>query len=246
MTLLDAHVHLPAYPRGESPLRLASSVPVHLFSCTVGPGEFADNLRAARESGGLVRSFLGVHPSDAAADPPSRTLGRLFEAADGIGEIGLDEKYSATSEGSPQLETFLDQLGIAERLGKPVQVHSRGSEERCLEILGTFRLRSVLMHWFEGEALLPEVEARGYYVSVGPALLYSKKIRRIAFGTPIGRLLTESDGPVTYGPLGGANGPGLIPSVLFALAEVKRATYERMEVQVEANARAFLGVERLI
>jgi TatD DNase family protein len=158
----------------------------------------------------------------------------------------LDEKYSATGEGSAQMESFLDQLRIAEKLGKPVEVHSRGSEARCLEVLGTFNLKRVLMHWFEGEPQLPEVVSRGYFISVGPALLYSKKMRRIARSTPPERILTESDGPVQFGPLGGASGPGLIPSVVFGLAEIRGAGFEEVEQQVEENAKSFLGVERLI
>ncbi len=246
MTLVDAHVHLMSYPEVRTPIRVARAAPMCLFSCTVGPSEVARNLEAARENKGTVRSFVGVHPSEVTAEAPSRTLGPFFDACDGIGEIGLDEKYSPVSEGSPQLEAFIDQLRVAERLGKPVQVHSRGSEKKCLELLGTFKLRSVLMHWFEGEVLVPEVVSRGYLVSVGPALIYSKKIRRIAASVPRESLLTESDGPVPYGPLGGASGPSLVPSVLLGLAEIKGASYETMEEQVEANSRRFLGVERLI
>ncbi len=159
----------------------------------------------------------------------------------------MDEKYSETGEGSAQMESFLDQLRVAERLGKPVEVHSRGSEKRCLEVLGTFNLSRVLMHWFEGEPLLAGGGlTRGYFVSVGPAVLYSKKMRRIAKSLPPERILTESDGPVQFGPLGGASGPGLIPSVVFGLAELRGGSFGEVERQVEANAKSFLGVERLI
>jgi TatD DNase family protein len=187
-----------------------------------------------------------VHPSEVTAERPSSALAPFLEDCDGIGEIGLDEKYSSTGDGSAQMESFLDQLRIAERLGKPVEVHSRGSEVRCLEVLGTFNLSRVLMHWFEGEPQLPEVVSRGYFVSVGPALLYSKKMRRIARSLPPDRILTESDGPVSFGPLGGASGPSLIPSVVFGLAEIRGQGFDDVERQVEENAKRFLGVERLI
>ena len=213
-----------------------------LISCTVNASEAPENLRIRSENPQNVRCFLGVHPSDATTSgPPSTVLAPFLARCDGIGEIGLDEKYSPTSEGSAQMEAFLDQLRVAEELGKPVQVHSRGSEQKCMDILGTFRLKAVLMHWFEGEALVSEAASRGYYFSLGPALLYSKKLRRIAQAVPAERLLTESDGPVSFGPLQGAGGPNLIASVLFRLAEIRGERYGDLERTVEENAGRFLG-----
>ena len=206
--------------------------------------EAPENLRIRSENPQNVRCFVGVHPSDAittAGGPPSTGLAPFLARCDGIGEIGLDEKYSSTSEGGAQMEAFLDQLRLAEELGKPVQVHSRGSEQKCMDILGTFRLKTVLMHWFEGEALVSEAASRGYYFSLGPALLYSKKLRRIAQAVPAERLLTESDGPVSFGPLRGAGGPNLIASVLFRLAEIRGERYGDLERTVEENAGRFLG-----
>jgi TatD DNase family protein len=139
------------------------------------------------------------------------------------------------------MKAFLDQLAIAEKLGKPLEVHSRGSEKACVAALTTFRLRSVLMHWFEGEDSLREVASRGYLVSVGPAILYSKKIRRIAASVPGDSVLTESDGPVAYNALGGRSGPSLIPSVLFGLAETRGVSFEEQGREVESNLRRFLS-----
>jgi TatD DNase family protein len=246
MTLVDAHIHLPAYGGQKAWLQGGGEGSTLLISCTVNASEAEENLRARSENPSRIRCFVGVHPSDATGERPSVGLAPFLDRCDGIGEIGLDEKYSVTSEGSIQMDAFLDQLRVAEELGKPVQVHSRGSEMRCLEILGTFNLKAVLMHWFEGEGLISEVVSRGYFVSVGPALLYSKKIRRIAGTVPADSLLTESDGPVAYGPLGGASGPFLIASVLYGLAEVRRGRYDDLEKTVEENAKRFLGVERLI
>jgi len=246
MTLVDAHIHLPAYGGDAGPLRVALARSMCLISCTVNASEAPAGERSRLEAPRNVRSFVGVHPSDVTRELPSERLAPFLEGCDGIGEIGLDEKYSTTSDGGAQMEAFIDQLRVAERLGKPVQVHSRGSEKRCLEVLGTFNLKKVLMHWFEGEPQLPEVIARGYFVSVGPALLYSKKIRRIARSLTPGSILTESDGPVSYGPLGGANGPNLIPSVLFGLAAIRGETYDDLERRVGENAKAFLSEERLI
>jgi TatD DNase family protein len=241
LKLADAHVHLLSYPDPEEVVVAADATGTVLLSCTVNPREAEGSLVLRRDHPETVRCFLGVHPSDAGPELPSTTIGRLFESADGVGEIGLDPKYAEVSPGGTQLKTFVDQLETAERLGKPVQVHSRDSERACLEILGSFRLRSVLMHWFEGESHLPLVMDRGYFVSVGPSLLYSKKLKRIASNMPLGSLLTESDGPVSFAVIGGRNGPSLIPSVLFCLSELKGGDFGEMADTLVGNLRRFLG-----
>jgi TatD DNase family protein len=241
MNLVDAHIHLPTYGRQTEVVEAAEATGTLLVSCTVNSAEAAANLRIREQHPSTVRCFLGVHPSDVSEELPSVSLGDLFSRADGIGEIGLDRKYSDTAEGSLQMKAFLDQLAIAEKLGKPLEVHSRGSEKACVAALTTFRLRSVLMHWFEGEDSLREVASRGYLVSVGPAILYSKKIRRIAASVPGDSVLTESDGPVAYNALGGRSGPSLIPSVLFGLAETRGVSFEEQGREVESNLRRFLS-----
>lgn len=246
MTLVDAHVHLPEVPSVKAMVEGMRGI--CMFSCTVNLGQVETNLRLSEDSKGLVRCFVGVHPSEVTDDLPGEHLSRFMERADGLGEIGLDPKYSESGKGSRQMKAFLDQLSLAERYGKPVQIHSRGSEGACLEVLGTFRLRSVLMHWFEGdeESATQLAISRGYYFSLGPALLYSKKIRRLAQRVPQDRLLTESDGPVPFNALGGASGPNLIASVVFKLGEVRLFSFEEAERVVEENSRSFLGAERLI
>jgi TatD DNase family protein len=241
LDLVDAHMHLPSYPDPDPLVRLATSSGALLLSCTVNSSEAETNLRLRREYPATVRCFLGVHPSDAGEELPSSSLGEAVAAADGVGEIGLDAKYSDASPGSLQVKAFLDQLALAERFQKPVQVHSRGSERACLDALSGFRLKSVLMHWFEGEELVREVVSKGYFVSAGPAVLYSKKVRRVVASVPTERLLSESDGPVTYRAIGGGSGPGLIPSVLFGLSEVKGLGFDDMARTVRENVGRFLA-----
>ena len=96
------------------------------------------------------------------------------------------------------------------------------------------------MHWFEGEDELEEVASRGYYVSIGPAVLYSRKLRRIAARMPFDKLLTESDGPIAFKAIEGGSGPGLMPSVLFAIAEVKGISFLDASETVDANLRRYL------
>jgi TatD DNase family protein len=245
MRLTDVHVHLPEYPDPSEVVRNAVARGARLFSSTINSSQAELNLRLAMENPDTVKCFLGIHPSEASKEVvtlPGDPFMGLLQGCDGIGEIGLDPKYSEAGVNSAQMRRFVAQLEAAERLNKPVQVHSRGTEIECIQTLGTFRLKSVLMHWFEGqqESAVQSVLSKGYYVSFGPALLYSKKIRRLAERIPEERLLTESDGPVSFNAVGGAGGPDVIASVLFGLAELRGRNFADMGIIVDENASEYL------
>jgi TatD DNase family protein len=247
MVLVDAHLHLTAYPDADEVVAIARRARrLALVSCTTSYTEVEGALRLRAQNPGAVRCFLGVHPSDATEVMPSEVLRDDFPICDGIGEIGLDPKYSDASEGSMQMKVFVDQLMTAERLGKPVQVHTRGSVKECLDVLSSYRLDSVLLHWFEGEEEMQRVISKGYFISLGPAVLYSKRLQRIARKGQPDRLLTESDGPVRFGVLGGVEGPELIASVVFKLGELLGVGFQELERTIEASACNFLRVAKLL
>jgi TatD DNase family protein len=236
----DSHVHLADFEDWSGVLRWASASETLLMTNGTDGQTSRKGVQLAAEYPDKVAAFAGVHPSEAGKENGLTWVESVARKATGLGEIGLDPKYPGFGEGGPQLRAFEAQLGVAERLKKPVQVHARDAEELCMHILGSWEVRTVLLHWFEGESLAPTAASRGYYVSFGPALLYSKKLARIAAGYPLDRLLTESDGPVPFAALGGASGPSLVPSVVFELASIRRMSAEEMRAQLALNAGDFL------
>jgi TatD DNase family protein len=237
---VDSHLHLDS-PDATHVVAFAASVGAVLLACGVDRETSRGVIELGSLRPGTLRTFVGVHPSEA---EKSKDLGWLLKASEnaaGVGEIGLDPTYSASGAGSPQLKAFELQLGLAERLGKPVQVHSRGAEKEVMEILGSYGLKSVLMHWLESEVEFPAAQERGYYVSFSPALLYSKKLQRMAARSDPSLTLIESDSPVSYSPLGGAHGPTLVPSVAFRLAELWGRGYADSLGATADNASRYLG-----
>jgi len=188
-----------------------------------------------------LKPFAGIHPSEALKEGGLGWFQRALEKAAGVGEIGLDPKYSAIDAGSAQRKIFLAQLRAAEKWRKPIQVHSRGAESECLDVLKGFSLKSVLMHWFQAEEILPKVTEAGYFVSFGPSLTYSKRLQRMAARCDPRLVVSETDSPVSYGPLGGVHGPHLVPSVVFKLGEVWGRTFEEARIITAQNALRFLG-----
>jgi TatD DNase family protein len=238
---VDSHVHLSDYGDLSAVIKGASMTDTFLLACGVDRDTSSTTLRLRALHPESVRAFVGVHPSEVGKSPSLDWFAPALAAADGAGEIGLDTKYVATSAAASQEVVLRGQLALAEKLRKPVQVHSRGAEERCLAEFSSFRLKSVLLHWFEGEGHVRQAQDRGYYVSFGPALLHSAKLRRIARAYDPSLTLTETDGPVSFTALGGVGGPTLIPSVVFELAQVWGTTFEATAERLMANSLGYLG-----
>ncbi|MDV3293498.1 MAG: TatD family hydrolase [Nitrososphaerales archaeon] len=241
MHFVDSHLHLSEYEDSSQVVRLAASAGVRLFSCSVDRKSSERTIAIARENPLVVSSFVGVHPSEATKQKDHAWIRVAARDASGVGEVGLDPKYSEVAEKSPQMEVFLDQLCVAEELKMPVQVHSRNAERLCLDKLTSYRLSSVLLHWFNGENLLSVAEQRGHFVSFGPSILQSKRLQGMATKYPDELILAESDGPVAFASLKGAGGPSLVPSVVFKLAEVKSTPFEEMAAKLARNSLSYLS-----
>ncbi len=242
MGLIDAHLHLSETSDAEGVVAMGRIMGMRLFTASTDEADSAVNLKLRDEHPETVSCFAGVHPSKVSANTFTPELMSLIERSDGVGEIGLDPKYSEIGVRGAQHRNLVAQLEAGEKKEKPVQIHSRGAEREVIEALSSFKVKSVLLHWFEGEEFLSEAAARGYFISLGPALLYSRKLRRIAQRYPRELVLTESDAPVAYKALGSSpNGPALIPSVVFALAEVWGSDYGETEAKTAENARRFIG-----
>jgi TatD DNase family protein len=237
---VDSHLHLDP-PAVEETVRFAAHAGALLFACGVDEGTSGAAARLADAYPLVVKAFVGVHPSEASEAGDLAWLRKAARTASGVGEIGLDPSYSSVEEGSAQMNAFRLQIEVAEDEGRPVQIHSRMAEARCIEVLSTSRVRRVLMHWLESEEALPLATDRGYFVSFGPALIYSKKLQRIAAKADPSLVLLESDSPVPYAPLGGVSGPMLVPSVAYKLAQIRGEGFSETLATCNENALRFLG-----
>ena len=195
MGFADAHLHpldisdSGAYPDlGEAEI---------LFGCVSSPSQW-DAMSSLED--GRVRRFYGVHPWNAPEWTPEASvrLETILEDDEraGIGEIGLDSKRAA--EG--QTDAFEAQLELAERFGRPVNIHCVGCEKEILEHLERHRrIPSVIMHAFSNESYAVPFVRLGCLLSVNPRILARSevRVRRLMDSIPGDRLLLESDAPFT-------------------------------------------------
>jgi len=142
-----------------------------------------------------------------------------------IGEIGLDGHYAQNdAKRQQQKEIFLFFLTLAERRKLPVVIHSRLAINEILGVLPSFRLVGVLLHWYSGPSdNLRLIKDRGYLISIGPSILYSKRVAEVAREADLSIILTETDGPVSYfGPFKDKpTRPSFVIPVVERLSEMK-------------------------
>jgi TatD DNase family protein len=257
MKFVDAHVHLSdkeyAEDIDEIIAEAKDSNVVALASNSMDYETSVGSLTLAERYPGMVFAALGIHPWNVKTltDDDLQQMLQLIstqkqnKALVAIGEIGLDYKY--TKIWDKQLMVFDSMLKLSENLDLPVIIHSRGTTAQIVEILPSYKLRKVLLHWFSRpvSALTKAVE-RGYYITEGAPTAYSNGIRDVVRRTPLTNLLTETDGPVRFykSPFKGKRTtPAFIPTVVKAIAEVKSMDVEDVAAQIIKNFEEFFGVK---
>lgn len=164
--------------------------------------------------------MAGIHPWDAerGSDLPD------FAHCDIIGETGLD--YACEVDRLAQERLFRAHLEAAERLQKPVVLHTVRAFEPTIKILAEYDIAGVVFHGFIGsQQQAAEALRRGYYLSFGSRSLRSSKTRQAIIATPLDRLFCETD-----------DDPSLdIASVYAEVAAIKGVTLAELERYIYEN-----------
>jgi len=257
MKLIDAHVHLSDAEYTEHTEELVSdaknSSVVALVSNAMDLQTSIESLKLAEKHPGLVYAAVGIHPWNVNVlkeNELDETLKLISEQAEkksvvAIGEIGLDSKYEKIWD--KQLMVFDKMLRLAETLALPVIIHSRGTTTQIVEMLPSYNLKRVLLHWFSYPLnALSQAVSHGYCITEGPPAAYSNGIREVVAQVPLTNLLTETDGPVKYykPPFNGQlTKPSFIRTVVEAIAEIKKMNVDDVADQVAKNFETFFNVK---
>jgi TatD DNase family protein len=199
----------------------------------------------------LIFPALGIHPwnvnvlksgeLEETVDLIRKSSQRKIVAA--VGEIGLDYKYESIWK--EQLFVFDKMLHLAEELDLPVIIHSRGTTDKIVEMLPSYDLKRVLLHWFSHPmSYLYKALEHGYSITEGPPVAYSNGIQEVVKKVPITNLLTETDGPVSYRkpPFNGQlTTPSFLRTVVESIAEVKSIPVDDVAEQIAKNFDNFFG-----
>lgn len=200
----------------------------------------------------FIRAGLGLHPAEAMhlsleqIAAAYRFMENHLDEADMVGEIGLDYKYAETTEQKEfQARVLQDQLRLAERFRKGVNLHSRRALRETMEAAAAFAKSTglpALLHWFtHSSKLIRQAAGHGIFVSAGPAVLYSKQTLETARAIPLDNLVLETDTPVPFG--GVSARPHQVADVARALSEAQGVPLNDLARNTYANSLRLLGSE---
>lgn len=257
MKLTDAHIHLSdseyASEIAEIVLDAKKAGVKALVSNAMDFETSIDTLKLQENHPGMIYAALGIHPWNVNLlneNQLEQTLQLIIDQAESgnvvaIGEIGLDAKYEKIWD--EQLLVFEKLLCLAETLKLPVIIHSRGTTAQIVQLLPSYNLKNVLLHWFSYPiTVLSEAVDHGYLITEGPPVTYSNGIREVVAQVPLSNLLTETDGPVKYWkqPFNGQKTkPSFIRNVIEAIAEIKKKSVEEVAEQISKNFEDFFNIK---
>ena len=257
MKFVDAHIHLSdeeySDSIGEILQEAKASNVVALVSNSMDLKTCVSSLELTERFPDTVYAALGVHPwtvNNLTDEQLQQTVDFISENSRSknlvaIGEIGLDNKYMNIWD--KQLKVFDIMLHLAEKLELPVIVHSRGTTAQIVDMLPSYSVKKVLLHWFSSPiSALAKAMDRGFYVSEGAPVAFSDEIRDVVRKVSLDNLLTETDGPVRFfrPPFQGKKTtPALIPIIISAIAEVRKMDAESVAERIGKNFEVFFGIK---
>jgi len=257
MKFVDAHIHLSDKEYSVCVDKIIAEAKdsnvVALVSNSMDLETSIGSLKLAEKYPRMVYAAVGLHPwnvnslTEAELQKTMELISRQRQnkALIAMGEIGLDGKYAKIW--NKQLMVFNEMLRLAEKLDLPVIIHSRGTTPQIVEMLPSYNIKKVLLHWFSSPiGILGKVVENGYYISEGLPVVYSNGIREVVKRIPLTGLLTETDGPVRFfkQPFNGKRTtPAFIPTVIKTIAEIKKLDVAAVAEQITKNFEEFFGVK---
>lgn len=171
-----------------------------------------------------------------------------------IGECGLDYYRVDESTKDIQSKAFIDQIELANRLGKPLMLHIRdGSQtsvtssayEDSLEILKSHAKVRGDVHFFAGDwQIAKKFLDLGFTLSFTGVLTFTHDYDEVVRNTPLDMLLSETDAPyITPVPFRGQrNEPLHVTKVVEAIAGLHGVSEQTAAAQLVQNAERVFGI----
>jgi len=244
---VDFHCHLDLYPDHRELIQQCEAWKIATLAITTTPKAFERNVELAMGSPHVMVA-LGLHPQLVAQRADELALfERLLLNTSFVGEVGLDA-------GSKFYASFDNQQRIFERIlracdeqgGKILSIHSVRAVSKVLKHLElSLRTGSCIpvMHWFTGtRGEAKRAAALGCYFSINSEMIRTPKMHSLLASLPIGRILTETDGPFVE-VNGRPTRPTDIPETVKGFAKLRNMSDEEMASQVAQNLVELLAMK---
>ena len=173
-----------------------------------------------------------------------------------IGECGLDYFRLEEKTKEVQKDAFIQQIELANKLGKPLMLHIRpalrslgeggNAYEDALEILKAHAKVKGDPHFFAGDwATAKKFLDFGFTLSFTGVLTFTHDYDEVVKNAPLDMLLSETDAPyVTPVPhRGKRNEPLYVQEVVRAIAGIRGEDVETVARQLAANASRIFNIQ---
>ena len=253
LRIIDTHAHLDELENLESALTKAKHSGV-IAIVAVGSNHQSNQevMKICLRYPAFVYPAFGFHPWALGNLEPNQlesTLEFIEEKAGdivAIGEIGLDydKRVVKVAPKELQKEALKRLLTLARKHKKPAIIHSRYAWKDSLEMVKEAGIEKAVFHWFTGfSSVLKDILEAGFFISATPATEYHEEHRRAIKETPLGKLLLETDCPVTYGREAKYRSePADLLRSLRAVAALKGIDEITVAEQTTHNATHFFGL----
>jgi TatD DNase family protein len=167
-----------------------------------------------------------------------------------IGECGLDYYRVDAKTKEVQTKAFVEQIELANRLGKPLMLHIRSSDSEnayddALEILKAHAKVAGDVHFFAGDwNTAKKFLEIGFTLSFTGVLTFTHDYDEVVKNAPLDMLLSETDAPyITPTPYRGKrNEPLFVTEVIGAIARIKGIEKDACAATLLQNARRVFGI----
>ena len=152
-----------------------------------------------------------------------------------IGEVGMDFNWGRDFE-KQQKENFQKVISMAEKIKKPIIVHTRKAELECVEMLESSKIKNIILHCFCGRKhLVKRVADNGWNFSIPPIVVRLQQFQIMADIVNLSQLLTETDAPYLSPYPGKRNESSYVAETIKKIAEIKEMTEDDVAKNIFMN-----------
>lgn len=161
-----------------------------------------------------------------------------------VSEVGLD---FVNGEDKEQIMQFQKMIGLSEQLKKPIVIHSRKAEQKCVEMLESSKNKKIIMHCFCGKkSLVKRIKDNGWFLTVPATVVRAQQFQELVKEVPISQLFPETDTPYLSPYKDKLNEPAFIIESYKKIAEIKGMDLKEVVNNIYMNwQRLFEGIIKL-
>lgn len=247
-TYVDVHAHLEMMKDTQRVLNEAHRSGVkNIIAVSVNMDSY-ERTRKIRSDEVCVHPSAGIHPWEALGH--SHEIDSALEklkTSKFVGEIGLDYYFTGVREREVQFKVFDAFLQACDGTQKVLNIHSVGAEKQVLKLLRKYNLARVNMHWYDPIDRMKPLELvsdfieLGCFMSIPPAVVTGRSLRKLVRLVPLENLLTETDTHpnVKYG--GVQSSPKMVATVVSEIGKIKNVRRKEVEKAISENFDRLVG-----